>query len=75
MNKEEIYNYDKIFIIIRKTDLLDIDEKNKLLIYLMNLKDQNKQLKEEKEELKKWLEFKICVYYSEIYQEVLRKIP
>ena len=33
-------NYNKICMIIRKTDLLNHDEKNELHLYLMNLKKQ-----------------------------------
>ena len=39
-------NYNKLFMIIRKTDLLNYDEKNELQIYLMNLKEQVKKQKE-----------------------------
>lgn len=39
-------NYNKICMIIRKTDLLNHDEKDELQLYLMNLKDQVKKQKE-----------------------------
>lgn len=38
-------NYNKLFMIIRKTDLLNYDEKNKLQLYLMNLEQQCKKQK------------------------------
>ena len=39
-------NYNKLFMIIRKTDLLNHDEKDELQLYLMNLKEQVKKQKE-----------------------------
>lgn len=39
-------NYNKLFMIIRKTDLLYEDEKHELQLYLMNLKEQGKKQKE-----------------------------
>lgn len=39
-------SYNKICMIIRKTDLLNHDEKDELHLYLMNLKDQVKKQKE-----------------------------
>lgn len=39
-------SYNKLFMIIRKTDLLNYDEREELLLYLMNLKDQVKSQKE-----------------------------
>lgn len=39
-------SYNKIWMIIRKTDLLNHDEKDELHLYLMNLKDQVKNQKE-----------------------------
>lgn len=39
-------SYNKICMIIRKTDLLNYDEKDELHLYLMNLKDQVKKQKE-----------------------------
>lgn len=39
-------SYNKLFMIIRKTDLLNYDEKNELQLYLMNLKQQVKKQKE-----------------------------
>lgn len=39
-------NYNKLFMIIRKTDLLNYDEKNELQLYLMNLKEQVKKQQE-----------------------------
>lgn len=45
MNKEELNCYHKIFTIIRKTDLLNLDEKDELHLFLMKFKDENKELK------------------------------
>lgn len=39
-------NYNKLFSIIGKTDLLNYDEKNELQLYLMNLRQQVKKQKE-----------------------------
>lgn len=39
-------SYNKLFMIIRKTDLLNYDEKDELYLYLINLKDQVKKQKE-----------------------------
>lgn len=41
-------NYNKIWSLIRNTDLLNCDEKNQLHLYLIDLKKQqeNKQLKD-----------------------------
>lgn len=39
-------SYNKLFMIIRKTDLLNYDEKNELQLYLMNLQEQVKKQKE-----------------------------
>lgn len=39
-------NYNKLFSIIGKTDLLNYDEKNELQLYLMNLQQQVKKQKE-----------------------------
>ncbi|MDO4377398.1 MAG: hypothetical protein Q4C38_04585 [bacterium] len=39
-------NYNKLFMIIRKTDLLNFDEKCELKLYLMNLQEQVKKQKE-----------------------------
>ena len=39
-------NYNKIFTIIRQTDLLNYDEKNELHLYLINLKQQIKKQQE-----------------------------
>ncbi len=39
-------NYNKLFMIIRKTDLLYEDEKHELKLYLMNLQEQVKKQKE-----------------------------
>lgn len=39
-------SYNKIWMIIRKTDLLNQDERDKLHLYLMNLKEQVKKQKE-----------------------------
>ncbi len=36
-------NYNKLFMIIRKTDLLYEDEKHELKLYLMNLQEQVKK--------------------------------
>ncbi len=47
-------SYNKLFMIIRKTDLLNYDEKNELQLYLMNLKQQ---VKKQKEVIDKAVEF------------------
>ena len=47
-------NYNKLFMIIRKTDLLNYDEKNELQLYLMNLKEQ---VKKQRETIDKAIEF------------------
>ena len=39
-------SYNKLFMIIRKTDLLNYDEKNESQLYLMNLQEQVKKQKE-----------------------------
>lgn len=39
-------NYNKLFMIIRKTDLLNYDEKDELQLYLINLKEQVKKQQE-----------------------------
>lgn len=39
-------NYNKLFMIIRKTDLLNFDEKQELQLYLMNLQEQVDKKKE-----------------------------
>lgn len=44
MNKEELKCYHKIWSIIHKTDLLNIDEKDELHLFLMKFKDENKEL-------------------------------
>lgn len=49
-------NYNKLFMIIRKTDLLNYDEKNKLQLYLMNLEQQCKKQKEVIDKATKLLE-------------------
>lgn len=48
-------NYNKLFMIIRKTDLLNYDEKNELQLYLMNLKEQVKKQKEVFDKLKEFI--------------------
>lgn len=49
-------SYNKLFMIIRKTDLLNYDEREELLLYLMNLKDQVKRQKEIIDKTKIFLE-------------------
>lgn len=49
-------SYNKLFMIIRKTDLLNYDEREELLLYLMNLKDQVKSQKEIIDKTKIFLE-------------------
>ena len=39
-------NYNKLFMIIRKTDLLNYEEKTELHLYLIKLKEQLKKQKE-----------------------------
>ena len=48
-------SYNKIWMIIRKTDLLNQDERDELHLYLMNLKDQVKKQKEVIDKLNKYL--------------------
>ena len=48
-------NYNKLFMIIRKTELLNYDEKNELQLYLMNLKEQVKKQKEVIDKLKEFI--------------------
>lgn len=54
-------SYNKLFMIIRKTDLLNYDEREELLLYLMNLKDQ---VKSQKEVIDKAIEYIEKEYYS-----------
>ena len=72
-------SYNKLFMIIRKTDLLNYDEKNELQLYLMNLKQQ---VKKQKEVIDKAVEFLykikfdktdkyICISEYIEYQELL----
>lgn len=49
-------NYNKLFMIIRKTDLLNYDEKNKLQLYLINLEQQCKKQKEVINKVNKYIE-------------------
>ena len=49
-------SYNKLFMIIRETDLLNYDEKEELHLYLMNLKDQVKSQKEFIDEIRKIFE-------------------
>ena len=47
MNEEqlnELINYTQVCTIIRKTDLLNYDEKDKLQLYLTNFRDSYKDL-------------------------------
>lgn len=48
-------SYNKICMIIRKTDLLNHDEKDELHLYLMNLKDQVKKQKEGIDKINKYI--------------------
>ncbi len=48
-------SYNKLFMIIRKTDLLNYDEKNELQLYLMNLEQQVKKQKEVIDKINKYL--------------------
>ena len=48
-------SYNKIWMIIRKTDLLNQDERDELHLYLMNLKDQVKKQKEVIDKINKYL--------------------
>ena len=48
-------SYNKIWMIIRETDLLNHDEKDELHLYLMNLKDQVKKQKEVIDKINKYL--------------------
>ena len=58
-------NYNKLFSIIRQTDLLNYDEKNELKLYLMNLE---RQVKEQKETIDKAINWTIK-YQTEWCQE------
>lgn len=49
-------NYNKLFSIIRQTDLLNYDEKNELKLYLMNLNEQNNKQKEVIDKLKRYID-------------------
>jgi hypothetical protein len=50
-------NYNKLFSIIGKTDLLNYDEKNELQLYLMNLQQQVKKQKEVIDKITSRLEY------------------
>ena len=52
-------NYNKLFMIIRKTDLLFEDEKYELQLYLMNLREQVQNQKEVIDKIKKRCEIEI----------------
>ena len=52
-------SYNKIWMIIRETDLLNHDEKDELHLYLMNLKDQVKKQKEVIDKIEKHCETEI----------------
>ncbi len=54
-------NYNKIFTIIRQTDLLNYDEKNELHLYLINLKQQIKKQQEVIDKVRNNLEKDISV--------------
>lgn len=55
-------NYNKLFMIIRKTDLLNYDEKNELQLYLMHLKEQVKKQKEVIDKAIEFIKLKQCKY-------------
>ena len=44
MNKEELFDYEQIWSIIRKTDLLNHQEKTKLHLFLLTFKDNYESL-------------------------------
>ena len=52
-------SYNKIWMIIRETDLLNHDEKDELHLYLMNLKDQVKKQNEVIDKIEKHCETEI----------------
>lgn len=61
-------SYNKIWMIIRKTDLLNQDERDKLHLYLMNLKDQVKKQKEVIDKIKSLIKSKdngTCIHNHE----------
>ena len=50
-------NYNKLFMIIRKTDLLNFDEKQELQLYLMNLQEQVDKQKEVIDKINKLINY------------------
>lgn len=57
-------SYNKICMIIRKTDLINYNEKNELHLYLMNLKDQVKKQKEVIDKANEVIDKMINIGYS-----------
>lgn len=49
-------SYNKIFTILRETDLINYDEKNELKLYLMNLQQQCKKQKEVIDKLNNYID-------------------
>lgn len=61
-------SYNKLFMIIRKTDLLNYDEKNDLQLYLLNLQEQ---VKKQKEVIDKAIEKLYC--WIEVLDPIFQK--
>jgi hypothetical protein len=55
-------SYNKIFMILRETDLLNYDEKHELQLYLMNLEQQVKEQKEVNDKAIEYIKSKKCKY-------------
>lgn len=62
-------NYNKLYATIRKTDLLNYDEKNELRLYLMNLQSQVKKQKKVIDKAIKYIE--TCNPNVELYSAFL----
>ncbi len=61
-------SYNKLFMIIRKTDLLNYVEKNELQLYLLNLQEQ---VKKQKEVIDKAIEKLYC--WGEVLDPIFQK--
>lgn len=62
-------SYNKLFTIVRKTDLLNYDEKEELHLYLMNLKDQVKKQREIIDKAIKYIKENKEKYYQDWGQD------
>lgn len=78
-------NYNKLFMIIRKTDLLNFDEKQELQLYLMNLQEQVKKQKEVIDRIKEYIEplvtnkddeecYPINFYVKDVLLSILKEV-